>query len=47
MSIDENDAAAALELSWQQDPRWAGIERPYSGADVLRLRGTVGWGALS
>ena len=41
MSINQNDAAAALELSWRQDPRWAGIERPYSGADVLRLRGSV------
>ena len=41
MSINQNDAASALELSWRQDPRWAGIERPYSGADVLRLRGSV------
>ena len=23
------------------DPRWAGITRPYNGADVVRLRGSV------
>jgi isocitrate lyase len=26
---------------WSSDPRWAGITRPYTYADVLRLRGTV------
>jgi len=30
-----------LELMWSSDPRWAGIKRPYSGADVVRLRGSV------
>ena len=33
--------AAQLEQSWNSDPRWAGITRPYSGADVVRLRGSV------
>jgi len=32
---------AQLERSWQTDARWKGITRPYSGADVLRLSGTV------
>jgi isocitrate lyase len=32
---------AALETSWKTDPRWAGITRPYSPADVERLRGTL------
>jgi isocitrate lyase len=32
---------AVLERSWDTDARWKGIKRPYSGADVLRLRGTV------
>jgi isocitrate/methylisocitrate lyase len=40
MSIKETDATA-LEREWKTDPRWAGVTRPYSGADVLRLRGTV------
>jgi isocitrate lyase len=30
-----------LEWSWRTDPRWAGVVRPYGGADVVRLRGTV------
>src|SRR5436309_7790295 len=37
----DQDAAAALERSWQDDPRWRGIERPYSAADVVRLRGSL------
>src|SRR5215510_5560838 len=27
--------------NWQADPRWAGVERPYTQADVNKLRGTV------
>ncbi|SEE85370.1 isocitrate lyase [Arthrobacter alpinus] len=34
-------AAAALELEWAANPRWAGIERTYSADDVVRLRGRV------
>jgi isocitrate lyase len=26
---------------WDNDPRWSGITRPYSGEDVARLRGSV------
>src|SRR5208282_6885924 len=26
---------------WNSNPRWAGITRPYSYDDVLRLRGTI------
>lgn len=33
--------AKQLELMWVSDPRWAGVRRPYSGADVVRLRGSV------
>ena len=33
--------AAALERRWREDPRWNGIARGYSGADVVRLRGSV------
>jgi isocitrate lyase len=31
----------ALEQSWNDDPRWNGIERPYDAGEVLRLRGSV------
>ncbi len=34
-------ADAAIEREWETDRRWAGIERPYEAADVIRLRGTV------
>ncbi len=30
-----------LTRTWKTDPRWAGIARPYSAADVERLRGSV------
>ncbi|MFZ5822952.1 MAG: isocitrate lyase [Bacillota bacterium] len=30
----------ALEQEWATNPRWEGIERPYSAADVIRLRGS-------
>jgi isocitrate lyase len=33
--------AAALHQQWATDPRWAGIERTYSAADVIRLRGSL------
>jgi len=33
--------AAALHQQWATDPRWAGIERTYSAADVIKLRGSV------
>jgi len=35
------EAAAALELEWAANPRWDGIERSYSAADVVKLRGRV------
>ena len=33
--------AAALEKDWAENPRWKGIKRVYSGADVVRLRGSL------
>ncbi len=30
-----------MERDWADSPRWAGITRPYSAADVARLRGSV------
>jgi isocitrate lyase len=33
--------AAQLEHDWATNPRWKGIKRTYSGADVVRLRGTM------
>jgi isocitrate/methylisocitrate lyase len=33
--------AEELERQWATDHRWRGIERPYSGEDVVRLRGSI------
>ena len=30
-----------LEQQWKQDPRWAGVQRGYGAAEVVRLRGSV------
>ena len=33
--------AAEIAKSWNTDPRWKGIQRPYTPEDVARLRGTL------
>jgi isocitrate lyase len=33
--------AAALEADWATNPRWKGIRRGYTAADVVRLRGSL------
>ncbi|UJF24358.1 isocitrate lyase [Suttonella sp. R2A3] len=30
-----------LKKDWAENPRWKGVERPYSAEDVVRLRGSV------
>ncbi|NWJ45323.1 MAG: isocitrate lyase [Chloroflexi bacterium] len=37
----QEQAIAELEKSWAEDSRWAGIKRPYTAADVVRLRGSI------
>ena len=32
---------AALQKDWDTNPRWKGIHRSYSAADVVRLRGSL------
>jgi isocitrate lyase len=34
-------AQAAMSEDWSSNPRWKGVERPYSPQDVLRLRGSI------
>ena len=34
-------AAEELQREWDNDPRWKGIERTHTAADVVRLRGSV------
>jgi isocitrate lyase len=33
--------AAALQREWNDNPRWTGVKRGYTAADVVRLRGSV------
>src|SRR5579872_6565348 len=35
------NAEIRIQNAWQADARWAGIERTYGAADVVRLRGSV------
>jgi isocitrate lyase len=43
MAIEEQirSEAAALQQEWDTDPRWQGVERPYTGEEVVRLRGKI------
>jgi isocitrate lyase len=43
MSVNANDGHQMHNdhPDWATNPRWSGITRPYSYADVLRLRGTI------
>src|ERR1700721_1571647 len=34
-------AQECMEYEWANNPRWKGVERPYTAEDVLRLRGSV------
>ncbi|MGH9263305.1 MAG: isocitrate lyase [Acidimicrobiales bacterium] len=34
--------AKLLEAEWATDPRWAGVRRDYTAADVIRVRGSFG-----
>ncbi|HLW74873.1 MAG TPA: isocitrate lyase [Gammaproteobacteria bacterium] len=41
MASSTHKTAEQLERDWRNNPRWQGVERSYSGADVVRLRGSV------
>ena len=40
-TLSREQQIAALEKDWAENPRWKGIKRGYSAADVVRLRGSV------
>ncbi|WP_448542762.1 isocitrate lyase [Roseiflexus sp.] len=40
-ALNRDQEIAELERRWATDPRWQGIRRDYSAADVVRLRGTL------
>jgi len=39
--MDKQEFTSALARDWATDGRWGGITRPYSAADVYRLRGSI------
>jgi len=39
--LTRDQQIAALEKDWAENPRWKGIKRGYSAADVVRLRGSL------
>src|SRR5579883_1990733 len=47
LALRRNDMSAQgvdaemLEARWASDARWKGIQRPYRGEDVLKLRGSL------
>src|SRR5438105_6174311 len=38
---NRRESGPGTSLNWETDPRWSGIERNYSVADVQRLQGSV------
>jgi isocitrate lyase len=41
MMMNRQEQIAALEKEWAENPRWQGVKRAYTAADVVRLRGSV------
>ncbi|MDH4049260.1 MAG: isocitrate lyase [Gammaproteobacteria bacterium] len=39
--MQRNEQIRALEAEWADSPRWKTVERDYSAADVVKLRGSV------
>ena len=40
-TLTREQQIAALEKDWAENPRWKGIKRSYTAADVVRLRGSL------
>ncbi|HET8707298.1 MAG TPA: isocitrate lyase, partial [Pseudomonadales bacterium] len=40
-TLTREQQIAALEKDWAENPRWKGVKRTYSAADVVRLRGSI------
>ncbi len=39
--MNRQEEIAKLEKDWNENPRWKGVKRGYTAADVVRLRGSV------
>ncbi len=41
MTMQPHLSKEQLQIDWENNPRWNGIERPYTAEDVVKLRGTI------
>lgn len=39
--ISRQQQIDAIKQDWAENPRWAGVRRPYSAEDVVALRGSI------
>ncbi|AII52945.1 isocitrate lyase [Hymenobacter sp. APR13] len=39
--MNKQERIAAIKQDWATNPRWKGIERPYTAEEVMKLRGSV------
>ena len=39
--MNRNEQIKQLEKDWYDNPRWAGVERPYTAEEVVSLRSSV------
>ena len=39
--MTQDEKISQLEADWKDSPRWKGIKREYSAADLMKLRGSV------
>src|SRR5262245_27256150 len=39
--MDRTVQIERLERAWREQPRWRGVQRPYTAEDVVRLRGSI------
>ncbi|TFG39757.1 MAG: isocitrate lyase, partial [Chromatiales bacterium] len=39
--MNKHEQIKRLQAEWDDSPRWKGMARNYSAADVVKLRGTV------
>ena len=39
--MNKEEKLLRIAADWNTNPRWAGIERPYTAADVMKLKGTI------
>ena len=39
--MNRDQAIAEIRKDWNSNPRWKGLQRPYSAEDVYRLRGSI------